>query len=246
MNNEVLHYFPLVAAALASIVALLQARRMKQLRPKSHKFLSRGVIGLAVAFGGSLFITNESFELAVAGLAILSLAFGLVVLGKELKVVGVIIREQRVDFETGIYNRRAFDERLFAEHSRTKRTGIGYAIAVFEIDDYNDLSGSDKTNSVKLLAKTMRESVSHTDTLARISQTQIAVLMVDTRAEEGIIGVERARAFLLSELRSRRPGACDQTADDQRRDRGVRRRRHRRAGRSAQRRACLAAPARRG
>ena len=193
MENETLHYFPLVAAVLASIVALLQARRMKQLRPKSHKLLSRGVIGLAVAFGGGLIFTNGSFELIVGGLAILSLAFGLVVLGKELRIIGAIIREQRVDFVTGIYNRRTFDERLFAENSRTKRTGVGYAVAVFEIDGYDELSDSDKINSMKLLAKTMRDSVRHTDTLARISDHQIAVLMVDTRAEGGVIGVERAR-----------------------------------------------------
>lgn len=193
MDHEALHYFPLAAAVLASIVALLQARRMKQLRPKSHKLLSRGVIGMAVAFGGGLFVANESFELIVGGLAILSIAFGLVVFGKELKVIGAIIREQRVDFVTGIYNRRIFDERLFGEHSRTKRTAIGYAVAVFEIDDYDELSDSDKINGVKLLAKTMRSSVRHTDTLARISDHQIAVLMVDTRADGAIIGVERAR-----------------------------------------------------
>lgn len=193
MDNEALHFFPLGTAALASIVALLQARRMGDVRPKSHKILTIALIGFAVAFGSGVIFDREYIEVAVSGVAILLIGWALAVFGRELKFFSAVLREQRVDFITGIYNRRIFDERLFAEHSRTKRTGIGYAVAVFEIDSYDELSDSDKLNSVKLLAKTMSSSVRHTDTLARISDHQIAVLMVDTRAEGGIIGVERAR-----------------------------------------------------
>lgn len=193
MENQALHIFPLVAAAFAALVALLQKKKMGPLQPKSHKRMTRAALLLVIAFVGGMIADDDRVVLIAVGLAIMSFMLGLVQWGNELRVIAQVMREQRVDFITGLYNRRTFDERLQAEHSRTKRTGTGYAVAVFEIDDFNRLSDEDKVNGMKLLGKALRESVRHTDTLACIAFHQVAVLMVDTRAEGGIVGSERAR-----------------------------------------------------
>jgi diguanylate cyclase (GGDEF)-like protein len=193
MQNQVFNIFPLIAAALAALVALAQKKKMGALQPKSHKRMTRAALLLVIAFAAGLIADDYRVVLIGVGLAILSFMLGLVQWGNELRVIAQVMREQRIDFITGLYNRRTFDERLHAEHSRTKRTGTGYAVAVFEIDDFNGLSDADKLNGMKLLGKALGESVRHTDTLASIAFHQIAVLMVDTRAEGGVIGSERAR-----------------------------------------------------
>lgn len=193
MNDQVLYILPLAVAALAVVVALAQKGRMGALQPKSHKRMTFAALMLMAAFAAGLATGSTEAVLVVAALAAFALLAGLIQWGKELKVIGQVLQEQRVDFVTGLYNRRTFDERLLAEHSRTKRTGTGYAIAVFELDDYDQLSEADKVNGMKMLAGSLKQSVRHTDTLASITTNHIAVLMVDTRAEGGLIGVERAR-----------------------------------------------------
>lgn len=193
MNDQALYIIPLAVAALAVFVALAQKAKMGVLQPKSHKRMTLAALLLLAAFAAGLATDSTEAVLAVAALGVFVFVGGLVQWGKELKVIGQVLSEQRVDFVTGLYNRRTFDERLLAEHSRTKRTGTGYAIAVFELDDYDELNDDDKVNGMKLLANALKESVRHTDTLSSITPTHIAVLMVDTRAEGGLIGVERAR-----------------------------------------------------
>ncbi|MFY9488238.1 MAG: GGDEF domain-containing protein [Solirubrobacterales bacterium] len=194
MQNQALHYFPLAAIAIAAFIGLAQARKMNRgVRPKSHSALTRAAVWITVAFAGGLLFSDDKLVLIVQAFAFLSVIHALVEMGKESQTYARIAAQQRVDFVTGLYNRRTFDERLFAEHSRTKRTGTKYAVAVFQVDDYDKLSKRDRLNGMKLLAKSLDESVRHTDTLARITDEHIAVMMVDTEAEGGIIGVERAR-----------------------------------------------------
>ncbi|MBI5310477.1 MAG: diguanylate cyclase [Actinobacteria bacterium] len=193
MDAQALYILPLAVAAIAIAVAFAQKQKMGAMQPKSHKRMTAGLVLLLAAFSTGLATGSSEAVLVLAALGVLSLLAGFVQWGKELKIIGQVLREQRVDFVTGLYNRRTFDERLLAEHSRTKRTGMGYAIAVFELDEYDQMSDEDKLNGMKMLANALRESVRHTDTLSSISTTHIAVLMVDTRAEGGLIGVERAR-----------------------------------------------------
>lgn len=193
MKSQIPYILPLTLAALAVLVAVAQKHKMGALQPKSHKRITAAALLLLVSFATALAGAQTVVIAAVAGAAALFFVAGLMQWGKELKVIGQVLAEQRVDFVTGLYNRRTFDERLAAEHSRTKRTGMGYAIAVFELDDYDKLIDEDKVNGMKMLALALKGSVRHTDTLASISTSHIAVLMVDTRAEGGLIGVERAR-----------------------------------------------------
>jgi diguanylate cyclase (GGDEF)-like protein len=194
MDFSGLHYLTLGTAGFAALIGVAQARKAKGgFRSRSAKSYTRAAVLLVIAIGGGLALSSEKFLLIVQSLAFLSIALGLIIQGKEGAVFLKIAAEQRVDFISGLPNARAFDERLAAEHSRTKRTGTRYAIAIFEVDDYTLLEEADKINSMKLLAKSLDYSVRNTDSIGRISDEHVAVLMVDTVAPGGVVGCERAR-----------------------------------------------------
>lgn len=189
-----LHYLTLAAAGLAALIGIMQARKTRGgFRSKSAKTYSRVALLLVVTIAAGIGFESEQILLVGQAVAYLLIAFGLIVQAKEGEVFMKIASEQRIDFMSGLPNAVAFHERLAAEHSRTKRTGMRYAIAVIEIDDYHSLPPDDKINGMKLLAKSLEDSVRNTDSIGRISDEHVAVMMVDTAAEGGIIGCERAR-----------------------------------------------------
>lgn len=189
-----LHYLTLATAGIAALIGILQARKARGgFRSKSASTYTRCAILLVIAIAVGIGFKNEQALLIIQSVAFLLIAVGLVIQAKEGEVFLKIASEQRIDFMSGLPNAVAFHERLNAEHSRTKRTGMRYAIAVIEIDDYHSLPPEDKINGMKLLAKSLEDSVRNTDSIGRISDAHVAVMMVDTAAEGGIIGCERAR-----------------------------------------------------
>ncbi|HEV7918638.1 MAG TPA: diguanylate cyclase [Solirubrobacterales bacterium] len=194
MEVDHLNYLLLLLSAGTALLAVSQMRHERSVsRGRSWSAFTLAVVLLAIAFGGAVITGSDLIRSLVEACAISMLAVGFVVFAGETRLIERMEREQRVDVETGLPNKRAFHERLLAEHSRTKRTGRTYAVAIFEIDGYQDLLDEDKTNSMKLLAKSLDDTVRNTDALARISEFHMAVMMVDTEAEGGIIGCERAR-----------------------------------------------------
>ncbi|MGH2906788.1 MAG: GGDEF domain-containing protein [Solirubrobacterales bacterium] len=184
----------LAVAGIAALIGVLQARKARNgFRSRSAKSYTRAAVLITIGIGAGIAFKSEPALLIVESLGFLCIAAGLVIQGKEAEVFMKIAGEQRIDFLSGLPNARAFNERLAAEHSRTKRTGMRYAIAVFEIDDYHSLPPADKANGMKLLAKSLEDSVRNTDSIGHISEEHVAVMMVDTAAEGGIIGCERAR-----------------------------------------------------
>jgi diguanylate cyclase (GGDEF)-like protein len=189
-----LHYLTLAVAGIAALVGILQARAARGgFRSRSAKSYTRASVLLVISIGAGIAFKSDQVLLIGESLAFALIAVGLVIQGKESEVFVKIAGEQRIDFISGLPNIRAFRERLDAEHSRTKRTGMRYAIAVFEIDDFHTLPPDDKINGMRLLAKSLEDSVRNTDSIGRISDEHVAVMMVDTAAEGGIIGCERAR-----------------------------------------------------
>ena len=194
MEYLALHYLTLAVAGFAALIGIMQARKARGgVRARSANTYTRAAVLLVIGIAAAIALKSEPVELAFESLAFLLRGIGLFVQGREAEVFEKIAGEQRIDFVSGLPNVRAFDERLAAEHSRTKRTGMRYAIAVFEIDDYHSLPQVDKVNGMKLLARSLDDSVRNTDSIGRISDEHVAVMMVDTAAEGGIIGCERAR-----------------------------------------------------
>ncbi len=88
--------------------------------------------------------------------------------------------EARIDALTGLLNRRSFDRRLAAEHSRASRFNKPYALALIDIDHFkrvNDTHGHPAGDAVlvqlgQLLARQFRE----VDVVARYGGEEFAVI----------------------------------------------------------------------
>lgn len=193
MQSSIVQYIALACAGIAAGAGVAGAQKARgAFRSRSAKTYSRAAV---VMFAGCLAgVAFDSAEVLLGGvsLGLLLVALGLFIQSKESEVFLKIASEQRVDFISGLPNERLFFERLAAEHSRTKRTNQRYSIAVFEIDNYGLLGDDDKEGGMKLLAESLNESIRNTDTLGRLGDHQVGVLLVDTLAEGAIIGCDRA------------------------------------------------------
>lgn len=193
MQDSPAHYVALGFAVIAALAGISGARKARGgFRSRSASTYTRAAIVTAIGFGAGIALGSEVVFLVGACLGMSLVALGLFIQSKEGEVFVKIASEQRVDFISGLPNERLFYERLAAEHSRTKRTNQRYSIAVFEIDDFQLLSDEDKTNGMKLLADSLNESIRNTDTLGRLGERQVAVLLVDTLAEGAVVGCDRA------------------------------------------------------
>jgi diguanylate cyclase (GGDEF)-like protein len=193
MKDSIVIYLALAAAALAVLGAVVLVWRTRgTFRSRSALPLAAAAIAAVVGFGAALALDNMQLFAGSAAAVLLLVAIGLLAQAGEAQRLGMITEEQRVDFISGLPNERLFKERLAAEHSRTKRTHQRYSIAVFEIDDFESLSDEDRTGGLKLLAAALQESIRNTDTLGRIGAHQVGVLLVDTTAEGGSVGCDRA------------------------------------------------------
>lgn len=193
MDQSALQFLVLAAAAIPVAVGFSQSRKVTDgSYARSSTLYGRAamlvVIGAAIAIG----LDDNTPMLVAIALAMLVLAAGIAIQAKEIAVFTQFAAEQRVDILSGLPNERLFYERLQAEHSRTKRTNVRYAIAIFEIDGVALFSEQDQDNGMKLLAESLSESIRKTDTLGRIGERQVAVLLVDTQPQGAAIGCERA------------------------------------------------------
>lgn len=81
----------------------------------------------------------------------------------------------RIDRETGLSNRRAFDERLELELRRSARSRKSFALVFIDLDEAQENVAS----HLREIASAISGQVRHIDFGARISQRQFGVLLVD-------------------------------------------------------------------
>ncbi|MFT4048890.1 MAG: diguanylate cyclase [Solirubrobacterales bacterium] len=189
MESSIVTYAALACAVLAAVAGFAAQRNA---RGRSAGVFTAAAVLAAAGFAGGLITDSPDLFAAGACIGMLMLAVGLALQAKEHEVVRQLAAAQRVDHISGLPNEVLFYERLTAEHSRTKRTHQRYSIAVFEIDDYALLAPEDKTNGLRLLADSLGESIRNTDTLGRIGDHRVAVLLVDTLADGAVVGCDRA------------------------------------------------------
>jgi diguanylate cyclase (GGDEF)-like protein len=193
MESSILNYLALAAAVFALLAGVSAVRRGRSGARSAATPIFAAVALLATAgAAASIALSNPALLAGAAAISMVLLAVGLRVHMHETEALGELASEQRVDLTSGLPNERLFYERLAAEHSRTKRTNQRYSIAVCAIDNYAALSDEDKVNGMKLLADSLSESIRNTDTLGRLSENQVAVLLVDTLTEGAVIGCDRA------------------------------------------------------
>lgn len=194
MNDPLLHALVLAAAAVPLVVLVAIIRNGgSSVRAKSSATYGRSAIVVAAAAALSIVLQSEAILLAGVAVGMILLAVGIFVQAGEADLFEKFAAEQRVDLLTGLPNERLFIERLTAEHSRTKRTNVRYSVAIFEIDGFSGFSEADRDNGLRLLAESLGESIRKTDSLGRIGERQVAVLLVDTLADGARIGCDRAR-----------------------------------------------------
>lgn len=110
----------------------------------------------------------------------------------------------RTDFLTGSANGRAFYEISEREISRSRRYGHPFTIAYIDVDDFkliNDLFGHLAGDELlRTVARTIRESLRTTDTIARMGGDEFVVLLPETGPEQAEVVSRKIRENLLAEM----------------------------------------------
>jgi diguanylate cyclase (GGDEF)-like protein len=119
------------------------------------------------------------------GVARLSSFFILVFILSALK--GTLKQEKefsRIDFLTGIRNRRCFIEMVNMEINRTRRYERPFTMVCIDLDNFktvNDCFGHTTGDILlRLVARTLQQNVRVTDTVARLGGDEFAILLPET------------------------------------------------------------------
>ena len=118
---------------------------------------------------------------------------------KELERATVrLLQQASTDQLTQLKNRRAFQDRLWKELSRAKRTGGALSLLMIDVDrfkQFNDAFGHPAGDVVlKDVARLLEETARDMDTVARYGGEEFVVLLPDTNDTGGLAAAERMRA----------------------------------------------------
>ncbi|MCK4268757.1 MAG: GGDEF domain-containing protein, partial [Actinomycetia bacterium] len=122
---------------------------------------------------------------------------------KRLKVYNARLNEIAThDNLTGLYNHREFYNQLENEAELTKRYGLFFSLAIFDLDFFkkiNDKYGH-KAGDVVLaaVAGTIKQTARLHDICARYGGEEFAVILPQTHKEDGIIIAKRICAQIAS------------------------------------------------
>jgi diguanylate cyclase len=108
----------------------------------------------------------------------------------------------RTDPLTGVWNRRAFLERLHDELARARRAGSAVCIAALDLDNFkrvNDRFGHPEGDAfLKQVAEALRETIRASDVAARLGGDEFFVLFPDASRD----AVESIAHRLVARLRA--------------------------------------------
>lgn len=111
-----------------------------------------------------------------------------------------LVRRANFDALTGLRNRRSFNERLRGEFARWRRYGTPLTLVLLDIDDFkhvNDTYGHGAGDEVlRAVADRVRHCLRATDEPYRVGGEEFALILSQTRAEDGLAVAERVRATM--------------------------------------------------
>jgi len=111
----------------------------------------------------------------------------------------------RVDFLTGIRNRRYFMELVHMEINRARRYGHPFTMVCLDLDNFkmvNDRFGHSTGDVLlQLVARTIQENIRATDTVARLGGDEFAILLPETGLNVAEVIMERVQAINSDILR---------------------------------------------
>jgi diguanylate cyclase len=119
--------------------------------------------------------------------------------------------ESERDFLTGAYNRKAFDKRLLEAMEEVKQSDAALTVIMLDIDHFkkfNDSYGHLIGDEVlKIVSKTLSDSVKGMDTVARFGGEEFAVILPRTPIGGGMIVADSIRKAIASkELKRKSTG----------------------------------------
>jgi diguanylate cyclase (GGDEF)-like protein len=133
----------------------------------------------------------------------LILAFALSALKSTLKQEK---EYSRIDFLTGIRNRRDFIELVNIEISRARRYEHPFTMACIDLDNFktvNDCFGHTTGDILlRLVAQTIRENIRDTDTVARLGGDEFAILMPETGRNAAEVILQKVQKINLDIMRT--------------------------------------------
>jgi diguanylate cyclase (GGDEF)-like protein/putative nucleotidyltransferase with HDIG domain len=113
-----------------------------------------------------------------------------------------LLEQASTDPLTGLFNHRAFHERLREELSRARRHDRPLALALLDIDHFkaiNDSLGHERGDAVlAAVAARLTECARSEDILARLGGDEFAVLMPETTEGDSLAAVERTRRAIAA------------------------------------------------
>jgi diguanylate cyclase (GGDEF)-like protein len=122
----------------------------------------------------------------------------------EAKLKESLVREKsaaRVDFLTGIFNRRGFYEIASSESQRSRRYKRPLSLVYVDIDNFkmvNDSMGHDAGDELLIqVAAVMHSEVRGTDTVGRLGGDEFAVLLPETDQENSKVVIQKLQTQLL-------------------------------------------------
>ena len=122
-----------------------------------------------------------------------------------------VVTESERDFLTGSYNRKAFDRRLSETLAEAKEGDEPLTLLLLDIDHFktfNDKFGHLIGDEVlKIVAKTLADTLKGTDTVARYGGEEFAVILPRTPIAGGVVVAEMIRKSIASkELKRKSTG----------------------------------------
>jgi diguanylate cyclase (GGDEF)-like protein len=135
-------------------------------------------------------------------LGFITYTYGLMARRAESRLIAATAdweRKAHLDMLTGIYNRRAIDERVTREASRASRHGESFALALVDIDDFkaiNDSHGHGVGDAViREIAQRIQANIRDHDAVGRWGGEEFLVLLTraDDRVTPGILETLRSK-----------------------------------------------------
>ena len=108
-----------------------------------------------------------------------------------------VTQAARTDQQTGLYNRRGFEEALRAEAERSQRTNRSFSVLVADIDGFRRINESFGPHAGDLafeyIGAIIRRAKRRIDVAARIGEDEFALLLPETGEHSAYIVAERVR-----------------------------------------------------
>lgn len=175
--------------------------------------LAATVVGVLQRYGALAGWTDAADATLAAG------AFNAMMLSLGLADRSLALRHDRdraqrladIDSLTGVYNRRAWSERLLALHARTQREGQPLSLLFLDLDQFkalNDRLGHAAGDAaLRAMAAVMRAEIREHDTVGRYGGEEFVVCLPNTSHARAVQAAERIRRRLQERARREPDGS---------------------------------------